>query len=99
MIAESTQRFEALEAQAQRLLATFTRAGYEHVAPSIIQPANMFLDVVGEPLRARTYVFPDPGGEDLCWRPDRTVPTSLLPLARHPRGAVSPRYCYNGSAF
>jgi len=99
MIAESAQRFEALEAQAQRLLATFTRAGYEHVAPSIIQPANMFLDVVGESLRARTYVFSDPDGDELCLRPDLTVPTCRLHLARHPEGAVPARYCYNGSAF
>ena len=99
MIAESTQRFEALEAQAQRLLTIFTRAGYEHVAPSIIQPANMFLDVVGESLRARTYVFTDPDGDELCLRPDLTVPTCRLHLARHPQGAVPARYCYNGSAF
>jgi ATP phosphoribosyltransferase regulatory subunit len=99
MIAESAQRFEALEAQAQRLMAIFTRAGYEHVAPSIIQPANMFLDVVGESLRARTYVFSDPNGEELCLRPDLTVPTCRLHLARHPQGAVPARYCYNGSAF
>jgi ATP phosphoribosyltransferase regulatory subunit len=99
MIAESTQRFEALEAQAQRLLTIFTRAGYEHVAPSIIQPANMFLDVVGESLRVRTYVFTDPDGDELCLRPDLTVPTCRLHLARHPQGAVPARYCYNGSAF
>jgi ATP phosphoribosyltransferase regulatory subunit len=99
MIAESTQRFEALEAQAQRLLTIFTRAGFEHVAPSIIQPANMFLDVVGESLRARTYVFTDPDGAELCLRPDLTVPTCRLHLARHPQGAVPARYCYNGSAF
>src|SRR5262245_3843849 len=99
MTAESAQRFDALEAQAQRLMATFTRAGYEHVAPSIIQPANMFLDVVGESLRARTYVFTDPDGEELCLRPDLTVPTCRLHLARHPEGAVPARYCYNGSAF
>jgi ATP phosphoribosyltransferase regulatory subunit len=99
MTAESAQRFDALEAQAQRLMATFTRAGYEHVAPSIIQPANMFLDVVGESLRARTYVFTDPNGDELCLRPDLTVPTCRLHLARHPQGAVAARYCYNGSAF
>jgi ATP phosphoribosyltransferase regulatory subunit len=99
MIAESAQRFEALEAQAQRLMAIFTRAGYEHVAPSIIQPADMFLDVVGESLRARTYVFSDPDGEELCLRPDLTVPTCRLHLARHPQGAVPARYCYNGSTF
>jgi ATP phosphoribosyltransferase regulatory subunit len=99
MTAETKQRFDALEAQAQCLLATFTRAGYEHVAPSIIQPANMFLDVVGESLRARTYVFTDPDGQELCLRPDLTVPTCRLHLARHPQGSVPARYCYNGSAF
>jgi ATP phosphoribosyltransferase regulatory subunit len=99
MTAESAQRFDALAAQTQRLMATFTRAGYEHVAPSIIQPATMFLDVVGESLRARTYVFTDPDGDELCLRPDLTVPTCRLHLARHPEGAVPARYCYNGSAF
>src|SRR5262245_4319731 len=99
MIAESAQRFEALEAQAQRLMAIFTRAAYDHVAPSIIQPAYLFLVVLGESLRARTYVFSDPDGEELCLRPDLTVPTCRLHLARHPQGAVPARYCYNGSAF
>src|SRR4026209_2402056 len=75
MAAEAAQKVEALEAQAQRLLGAFTRAGYEQVAPSIIQPAGLFLDVVGEALRARTYVFTDPDGEELCLRPDLTVPT------------------------
>ena len=99
MAAEAAQKFEALEAQAQRLLATFRRAGYEQVAPSIIQPAGLFLDVVGEALRARTYVFTDPDGEELCLRPDLTVPTCRLHLARHPGGGVPARYCYSGPAF
>ena len=77
----------------------FTRAGYEPVAPAVIQPAGLFLDVVGEALRARTYVFTDPDGEELCLRPDLTVPTCRLHLARHPAGDVPARYCYNGPAF
>ncbi len=99
MSPEPAQKFEALEAQAQRLMAAFTRAGYEHVAPAIIQPAGLFLDVVGEQLRARTYVFTDPDGEELCLRPDLTVPTCRLHLARYPHGNVPARYCYNGAAF
>jgi ATP phosphoribosyltransferase regulatory subunit len=96
---ETAQKFEALQAQAQRLMATFARAGYEPVAPAVIQPAGLFLDVVGESLRARTYVFTDPEGEELCLRPDLTVPTCRLHLARHPAGDVAARYCYSGSAF
>src|SRR4029450_2847608 len=99
MAAEAAQKFEALEDQAQRLLATFRRAGYEQGAPSIIQPAGLFLDVIGEALRARTYVFTDPDGEELCLRPDLTVPTCRLHLARHPGGGVPARYCYSGPAF
>ncbi len=96
---ETSQNFEALSAQAQRLMSVFTRAGYELVAPAIIQPADLFLDVVGEDLRARTYVFTDPEGAELCLRPDLTVPTCRLHLGRHADGATPARYCYNGPAF
>ena len=65
MTAESTQNFDALEMQAQRLVAAFTGVGAEYIAPAIIQPAGLFLDVVGESLRARTYVFNDPDGREL----------------------------------
>ena len=90
---------EALDAQAQRLMAAFARAGYERIAPAVIQPAGLFLDVVGEALRARTYVFTDPDGAELCLRPDLTVPTCGLHLERHARGDTPARYCYSGSAF
>ena len=99
MSAESARRFQALESQAASLMTAFTDAGYEHVAPAIIQPADVFLDVVGENLRARTYVFSDPEGEELCLRPDLTVPTCRLHLERHPGADARARYCYNGSAF
>jgi len=99
MAAESAQKFEALEAQAASLLDVFREAGYEQVAPSIIQPADIFLDQIGEALRGRTYVFTDLAGEELCLRPDLTVPVSRLYLERHPRADVEARYCYNGPAF
>ena len=99
MAAEGAQKVEALAAQAQRLMAAFMRAGYEQIAPAIIQPAGLFLDAIGEALRARTYVFTDPDGEELCLRPDLTVPTCRLHLARHPTGDVPARYCYSGPAF
>jgi ATP phosphoribosyltransferase regulatory subunit len=99
MTAESARAFEALEAQAQPLLNAFRRAGYEQVAPSIIQPADIFLDQIGEAIRGRTYVFTDLAGEELCLRPDLTVPVSRLYLERHPLADVEARYCYNGPAF
>jgi ATP phosphoribosyltransferase regulatory subunit len=99
MSAESAREFEALEAQASTLLDLFRRAGYEQVAPSIIQPADIFLDQIGEALRGRTYVFTDLAGEELCLRPDLTVPVSRLYLERHPKADKPARYCYNGPAF
>jgi ATP phosphoribosyltransferase regulatory subunit len=99
MAAESAKAFEALEAQAATLLDTFRRAGYEQVAPSIIQPADIFLDQIGEQVRSRTYVFTDLAGDELCLRPDLTVPVSRLYLERHPRADTPARYCYNGPAF
>ena len=99
MAAETARSFEALEAQAQLIMGVFGKAGYEAVAPAIIQPADVFLDVVGENLRGRTYVFTDPDGQELCLRPDLTVPTCRLHLERHPQGNVKARYCYNGPAF
>lgn len=99
MVAETAKQFQALEAQAQTLMSVFTDAGYEAVAPAVIQPANVFLDVIGESLRARTYVFVDPDGDELCLRPDLTVPTCRLHLARGKEASVPAQYCYNGAAF
>ena len=99
MAAESAKEFEALEAQATTLLDSFRRAGYEQVAPSILQPADIFLDQIGEEIRSRTYVFTDLAGDELCLRPDLTVPVSRLYLERHPDAKAEARYCYNGPAF
>lgn len=99
MAAETAKQFEALERQAQTLMSAFMAAGYEAVAPAVIQPANVFLDVVGEALRARTYVFSDPDGNELCLRPDLTVPTCRLFLERGAKEGTTAKYCYNGAAF
>ena len=99
MAAESAQKFEALQAQAHTLLDLFARTGYEPVAPSILQPADVFLDQIGESVRGRTYVFTDLAGDDLCLRPDLTVPVSRLYLERHPEADKVARYCCNGPTF
>lgn len=99
MTAESAKAFEALEGQARDLLDLFARAGYEPVAPAVLQPAGVYLDQIGEQVRGRAYVFNDLAGEELCLRPDLTVPVSRLYLERHPKADEGARYCYNGSAF
>ncbi len=104
MVAETARKFEALEAQAQKIMQVFIKAGHEAVSPAILQPAGVFLDVIGESLRARTYVFTDPDGDETlpASRPHRTdVPAahraqwrcalqSPLLLQRHCFPASSP---------
>ncbi len=101
MTPETARQFQALEGQAHDLMTFFCGGGYEAVAPAIIQPADIFLDVVGEDLRRRTYVFVDPDGAELCLRPDLTVPTCRLHWRRCTQDGASTlaRYCYNGPAF
>jgi ATP phosphoribosyltransferase regulatory subunit len=99
MAAPPPANFQALEAQARTLLSVFIAAGHEAVAPPIIQPAGVFLDVLGESLRGRTYVFTDLNGQELCLRPDLTVPTCRLYLERHGDEGGEAYYCYNGAAF
>lgn len=99
MVAETAREFEALEEQARKLLSVFVTAGHEAVAPAVLQPADVYLDVIGEAVRARSYVFTDPDGDEFCLRPDLTVPICRLHLERHPEGSDKARYCYNGSAF
>ena len=96
---EAAPKEPALAAQAERIMASFSRGGYEQIAMAVIQPAGPFLDSVGETLRARTYVFVDHHGQEVCLRPDLTIPTCRLHLARQSGGNTLARYCYHGLAF
>lgn len=99
MTAETSVSYEALQAQANAITELFNGRGYELVAPSYLQPADLFLDRMGESIRGRTYVFTDLDGEELCLRPDVTLPACRVYLGRHPQGDVEARLCYNGPAF
>src|SRR5262252_7196664 len=88
----------APDARAQALLASFERAGYERVAPAILQPAEPFLDLSGEDIRKRMYLTTDPQGHELCLRPDLTIPVSRHYLASAAAGRPQ-GYCYLGPVF
>ncbi len=94
----STER-EALARQNAAIMAVFERAGFEHIAPDIIQPADIFLERSGEDIRARTFVFNDPSGAELCLRPDLTVPACRYHLSHATTPESETRYCYLGTAF
>jgi ATP phosphoribosyltransferase regulatory subunit len=97
MTGRSSSEREALAKQNAAIMAVFERAGFDHIAPDIIQPADIFLERSGEDIRARTFVFNDPDGNELCLRPDLTVPACRYHLSQ--ATAKEARYCYLGTAF
>ncbi len=82
-------------AWADALLLSFAQAGYVQAEPDILQPAEPFLDLSGEDIRKSLYLTTDPGGEELCLRPDLTIPVArdyLASAARRPaRGLLLSR--------
>ena len=94
----STQR-ASLEKQNAAIMAVFNRAGFAQIAPDIIQPADIFLERSGEDIRARTFVFSDPDGTELCLRPDLTVPACRFHLSHAKQPEKEAKYSYLGTAF
>ncbi|MEL6476614.1 MAG: ATP phosphoribosyltransferase regulatory subunit [Pseudomonadota bacterium] len=89
-------------AEIEGMLATLARifsdAGYAPVEPAHLFPAETLLELYGEDVRARAFLFNDPeqGGE-LCLRPDFTVPVAL---AHGDGGWERARgYAYHGPVF
>ena len=64
------------DARAEALVGAYERAGYRRLAPSILQPAEPFLDLSGEDIRKHMYLTADAEGRELCLRPDLTIPVS-----------------------
>jgi len=99
----------SLDTQAQAILAVFDAKNYTRVEPPILQPAEIFLDRSGEEIRRRTFVFIDPAGQELCLRPDLTVPVCRMFLdggtntgakTGTKTGTKTPaRFSYHGPAF
>src|ERR1700689_4597336 len=87
----------ALNDQAVALLKLFAARGYPREEPSILQPANIFLDRSGEEIRRRTFTLTDPSGRDLCLRPDLTIP--ICHHAVKSNAKFPARICYNGLVF
>src|SRR6478672_2087772 len=71
----------ASAAWANALLLSFAQAGYLRAEPAILQPAEPFLDLSGEDIRKSLYLTTDPSGEELCLRPDLTIPVARDYLA------------------
>lgn len=92
------RRADGIEPPVARLLALFAEQGLVRAEPAILQPASIFLDLSGEDIRRRLYLVQDPGGRELCLRPDYTIPVSLDHLAG-PRAGGRAGYSYFGPVF
>jgi len=85
-------------AWAATLLSSFAQAGYTRAEPTILQPAEPFLDLSGEGIRKSLYLTSDPGNEELCLRPDLTIPVARDYLASSRNGQAA-GFCYLGPVF
>ena len=83
---------------AHALLTSFAQAGYERAEPAILQPAEPFLDLSGEDIRKSLYLTTDSSGEELCLRPDLTIPVARDYLAS-PRAGQPAGFSYLGAVF
>ncbi|HKU09091.1 MAG TPA: ATP phosphoribosyltransferase regulatory subunit [Bradyrhizobium sp.] len=85
-------------AWADTLLQSFAQAGYVHAEPDILQPADPFLDLSGEDIRKSLYLTTDATGEELCLRPDLTIPVARDYLASNRAGQPA-GFSYLGPVF
>jgi ATP phosphoribosyltransferase regulatory subunit len=85
-------------AWADALLLSFAQAGYRLAEPAILQPAEPFLDLSGEDIRKSLYLTTDATGEELCLRPDLTIPVARDYLASPAVGQPA-GFSYLGPVF
>ena len=80
-----------------RALTAYLSARATLVTIPVIQPAEPFLDMAGEDLRRRIFLTESETGEQLCLRPEFTIPVCLSHIAdgSHPPA----RYAYLGEVF
>jgi ATP phosphoribosyltransferase regulatory subunit len=64
----------ALQTARDAIEATLRRYAYAAIDPPILESSSPFLNRSGEDLRRHMYIFPDPGGTEVCLRPELTIP-------------------------
>jgi ATP phosphoribosyltransferase regulatory subunit len=98
MTSTAAPRATGTAAWADALLLSFAQAGYVRAEPAILQPAEPFLDLSGEDIRKSLYLTTDAGGEELCLRPDLTIPVACDYLASDRAGQPA-GFSYLGPVF
>jgi ATP phosphoribosyltransferase regulatory subunit len=75
------------------LMARFADAGYARVEPSVLQPAEVFIDLSGEDIRRRMFVTTDADGRERALRPEYTIPVAREWLAAGAADRAAFSYC------
>jgi ATP phosphoribosyltransferase regulatory subunit len=95
----------ALQTVRDAIEAALRRYAYAAIDPPILESALPFLNRSGEDIRRQMYIFPDPGGREVCLRPELTIPVCRAYL-RQLQAVASPkgmeqeaRLSYFGPAF
>src|SRR5579863_1065733 len=97
----------ALQAARDAIEATLRRYAYAPVNPPILESPLPFLNRSGEDIRRHMYIFPDPGGIEVCLRPELTIPVCRAYLRQLQAAGGDAgksfereaRLCYFGPAF
>lgn len=64
----------ALQTARDAIEAALRRYAYAAIDPPILESSSPFLSRSGEDIRRQMYIFPDPGGREVCLRPELTIP-------------------------
>ncbi len=97
----------ALQTARDAIEATLRRYAYAAIDPPILESSSPFLNRSGEDIRRQMYIFPDPGGREVCLRPELTIPVcraylrqlQLVSDAREKSPQREARLSYFGPAF
>ncbi|HEY1780396.1 MAG TPA: ATP phosphoribosyltransferase regulatory subunit [Roseiarcus sp.] len=90
--------YQAPRPAGERALDCFLAAGFERIEPPILHAAAIFLDMSGEEVRRRLFITADAAGEELCLRPEYTIPVCRAYLASDKAGRIA-EYSYLGPVF
>src|SRR4029453_14957435 len=96
--AAATRGAAGSAAWADALLLSFAQGGHAQPPPAFVQRPEPFLDLSGEDIRKSLYLTTDASGEELCLRPDLTIPVARDDRA--PGSAGEPAgFSYLGPVF
>lgn len=89
---------DAIRRVSRDALGVFADAGFETVEPGSILEAENLLDLYGEDVRGRAFVFEGMDGGELCLRPDLTLALCRLHLSAPGKGSEA-RYAASGPVY